>query len=246
MALPYSRREFAEFCLRQLGKGAINIEVTDEQVDDAIDIALQWYVDYNAEAVEKVYYKHQISSTDITNKWIPMPENIIGVVNIFNIGDAMNTNNMFNIRYQIALNDLYTLTNVSLVPYYMTMQQLRMIEEILVGRPMFRYSRHLDRCYIDIDWSKMNTGDYLVLEAYQVIDPELYPEIYTDRWLIKYTTALIKKQWGNNTKKYDQVPLPGGAFIKGQQIYDEAVAEINDMDENAAKNYSLPPMDFVG
>lgn len=245
MALPYSREEFAKFCLRQLGMGAINIEVTDEQIDDAIDIALQWYTDYNAEAVEKVYYKHQITSTDITNKWIPMPENIIGVVNIFPMGDAMNINNMFSIRYQIALNDLYTLTNVSLVPYYMTMQQLRTIEEILVGRPMFRYSRHLDRCYIDIDWSTMATGNYLVLEAYQVIDPELFPEIYTDRWLIKYCTALIKKQWGNNTKK-QQIMMPTGELWSGQTIYNEAIAEIAEMDENAAKNYSLPPMDMIG
>ena len=133
MSLPLNRREFAEFCLRQLGKGAIHIEVTDEQVDDAIDIALQWYVDYNAEAVEKVYYKHQITSDDITNKWVPIPENIIGVVNIFPLGDAMNINNMFSIRYQIALNDLYTLANVSLVPYYMTMQHLRTIEEDRLG-----------------------------------------------------------------------------------------------------------------
>jgi len=246
MAIPRSRREFAELCLRQLGKGAHNVEVTDEQIDDAIDIAMQWYVDYNAEAVEKMYYKHQITADDITNKWIPMPENIMGVVNIFPIGDALNVQNMFNIRYQIALNDLYTLTNVSLVPYYMAMQHIRLIEEILVGRPMYRYSKHLDRCYIDIDWAKVTTGSYLVLECYQVIDPELFPDVWGDRWLIKYTTALIKKQWGTNIAyKYVGMQLPNGKEFN-PKIYDDAVAEIAALEADALNSYSLPPMDYIG
>lgn len=246
MALPLSRKDFSEFCLRQLGKGAINIEVTDEQVDDAIEIALQWYTDYNAEAVEKVYYKHQITDADKTNGWIAMPDNIIGVVDIFPMGDAMNISSMFNVRYQIALNDLYTLTNVSLVPYYMTMQHIRLMEEMLVGRPLFRYEKHLDRCYLDVDWSTLGTGNYLVLTCYQVIDPSLFPQVWTDRWLIKYATALVKKQWGNNTKKYGQFKGPGGVMLNGQTLYDEAIKEIADLDTGVLSWYSLPVMDMVG
>lgn len=246
MSLPLNRREFAEFCLRQLGHGTINIEVTDEQIEDAISLALSWYVDYNAEATEKIFYKHQITATDITNKWIPIPENIIGVVDIFNPGDAIGTDNLFSIRYQIALNDLYTLTNVSLVPYFMAMQHIRLIEEVLVGKLLYRYSRHLDRCYIDADWSTFVEGSYLLIAGYQVIDPELFPEVYTDRWLIRYATALIKKQWGNNTKKYKGMKLASGAEFSGQDIFNEAVAELAQIESEMLRGYSLPPMDQIG
>lgn len=229
MSLPLSKTEFADFCLRQLGKGQINIEVTDEQIDDAIEMALKWFIDYGADFTERVYYKHQITDTNKTNKYIPIPDNIVGISRVFPMGEAMNNSSMFSIRYQIALNDLYTLTNVSIVPYFMTMQHLRLIEEVLVGVPMYRYTKTLDRCYIDIDWSTVTTGSYLLIEAIQVIDPSEFPQIWQDQWLIKYTTALIKKQWGSNTKKYGDMRLPGGAVINGQIIYDEALAEIKEI-----------------
>ena len=125
MAVPRTRDEFKTYCLRKLGAPVIEINVDDDQIDDRVDEAIRYYWDYHFDGAEKVYYKYRINDVDITNKYITMPDNIIGVVNIFPIGQALNTNNLFNIRYQIALNDLYTLTSVSMVPYYMALNHVQ-------------------------------------------------------------------------------------------------------------------------
>jgi hypothetical protein len=247
MAVPSTRAEFKEYCLRSLGKPVISINVDDDQVEDRIDQALKYYGDYHFDATEKVYYKHQVTSTNITNKYITLPENIIGAVSIFSIGDpSVRSDDLFNIRYQIALNDLYTLTSVSLVPYYMTMQHLAVIQELLVGRQPIRFTRHRNILHIDMDWNTINAGEYLLVEAYQIIEPDVYTDVWGDRWLAEYATQLIKRQWGNNLKKFGGMQMPGGVTFNGQQIYDEADADIKKMEQEMIMNYSLPVMDMVG
>lgn len=246
MANPSSRATFKEYCLRRLGKPVIEINVDEDQVDDRIDEALKYYWDYHFDGTEKIYYKYQITSQDVTNKYITLPDNIIGAVNIFNIGDAMNVANIFNIRYQIALNDLYTLTNISLVPYFMAFQHIQLIEEILVGRKPIRYNRHRNQLFIDMDWSIMPAGNYVIVEAYQIVDPDTYTDAWNDRWLLQYATALIKRQWGNNLKKFEGMQMPGGLTFNGQKIYDEAIEEINNLEKEMITSYSLPVSDMIG
>lgn len=247
MAVPSSRAQFKEMCLRRLGKPVIEINVDDDQVEDRIDEALRYYWDYHFDGSDKIYYKHQVTDQDKVDKYITLPENINGVVRIFPIGGAlMNTMNLFNIRYQIALNDLYTMTSISLVPYFMSMSHIAMIEELLVGQQPIRYNRHKDRCYIDMDWELIPTGDYLIIEAYEVVDPDVWTDAWADRWLAQYCTALIKRQWGNNLKKFDNMQMPGGLSFNGQKIYDEAVEEINQMEKEMISGYSLPVTDMIG
>lgn len=247
MAIPTSRSEFKEYILRSLGKPVISINVDDDQVEDRIDQALKYYGDYHFDATEKTYYKHQVTSTDKTNKYITLPENIIGAVSIFSIGDpSVRADDLFNIRYQIALNDLYTLTSVSLVPYYMVMQHLAVIQELLVGKQPIRYTRHRNKLMIDMDWNTINAGEYLLVEAYEVIDPEVYTDVWGDRWLAEYAAQLVKRQWGNNLKKFGNMQMPGGITFNGQQIYDEADAEVKRMEQEMIMNYSLPVVDMIG
>lgn len=247
MAVPTSRAEFKEYCLRKLGKPVLEINVDDDQVDDRVDEALKYYWDYHFDGSERTYYKHQITAADKVNKYITLPENIIGAVSIFNIGDpAVRADDLFNIRYQIALNDLYTLTSVSLVPYYMVMQHLGIIQELLVGKQPIRYQRHMNRLNIDMDWNTLSEGSWIIVEAYSVIDPEDWTDAYGDRWLQNYCTALIKRQWGTNMKKFNNMQLPGGVTMNGQQIYDEADQEIKEMEKDMVLNLSLPAMDMVG
>lgn len=246
MAVPTSRAAFKEYCLRRLGKPVIEINVDDDQVEDRIDEALKYYWDYHFDGTEKIFYKHQVTANTISDKYITLPDNVIGAVNIFNIGDAMNVANIFNIRYQIALNDLYTLTNVSLVPYFMAFQHIQLIEEILVGRKPIRYNRHRNQLFIDMDWSVMTVGQYIIVEAYQVVDPDTYTDAWGDRWLAQYATALIKRQWGNNLKKFEGMQMPGGLTFNGQKIYDEAIEEINALEKEMIVSYSLPVTDMIG
>jgi hypothetical protein len=246
MAVPTSRAEFTEYCLRKLGKPVIEINVDEDQVGDRIDEALRYYWDYHFDGSEKTYYKKVITQTDIDNKYITMPENIIGVVNIFDLGSALGLNNLFNIRYQIALNDLYTLTSVSMVPYYMAMNHVQFLEQMLVGKQPLRYNRHVNKLYIDMSWDQVAVDNYLIVEAYQVVDPAVYTDAWGDRWLARYASCLIKQQWGQNMKKFRGMKLPGGIEFNGQQIYDEATAERQQLEQEMIYTYSLPATDMIG
>lgn len=248
MAVPTNRQEFKEYCLRKLGKPVNDINVDDDQVEDRIDECLRYYWDYHFDGSEKVYYKHQIVQQDKINKYITLPENIIGAIRVFSIADPMvRSDDLFNIRYQIALNDLYSLTSVSMVPYYMTMEHLSLITEMLVGQQPIRFNRHMNRCYIDMDWgSKVNVGEYLVIEAYEVVDPEIYTQVWSDRWLQNYTTAKLKYQWGSNLTKFTGVKLLGGVEFNGEKILNDAANEIEKMEAEMLSSYSLPVSDLYG
>ena len=247
MAVPSTRKEFKEYCLRALGKPVIEINVDDDQVEDRIDQALRYYWDYHFDGTEKIFYKHLITQDTIDTKQITLPENIMGVVKVFEIGDpATSSGDIFNIRYQIALNDLYTLTSVGLVPYYMAMEHLSMVQEILTGKFPIRYNRHRNILHLDMDERKMVVGQYLLVEAYEVVNPDTYSDVWADRWLQYYTTQLIKRQWGNNLSKFEGLQLPGGVTFNGQKIYDDADAEIKRLEEEMINSFSLPVTDMIG
>jgi len=247
MATPTTKATFKEYCLRKLGKPVIEINVDDDQVDDRIDEALRYWYDYHFDGSEKVYYKHAITETDVANKYITLPENIIGAVSIFSMGDpSISSDDLFNIRYQIALNDVYTLTNVSLVPYYMVMEHLALMTELLVGKQPIRYSRHKDRLHVDMDWNTVAVGSFLLVEAYEVVDPETFTDAYNDRWLQNYATTLIKEQWGSNLTKFTGMSLPGGVQFNGEKIYNDAVDARTKMEQEMISSYSLPVLDMIG
>lgn len=246
MAVPTSRSTFKEFCLRKLGNPVIEINVDDDQVEDRIDESLRYYWDYHFDGTERLYYKHEITSTDITNKYITLPQNIIGAVKIFPVGQSLNTMNLFNLRYQIALNDLYSLTTQSMVPYVMAMQHIQFMEEILVGQKPIRYNRHKNQLHIDMDWNQAVLGEYLVVEAYEIVDPDTYTDVWADRWLALYTTAQIKYQWGSNLTKFSGMVLPGGVQFNGEKIQDDAKAEIESLEQEMMTSYTLPAFHMEG
>jgi len=247
MAVPSTRDEFKEYCLRSLGKPVIEINVDDLQVEDRIDQALRFYWDYHFDGSAKTYYKHEVTADTIANKYIDLPENIIGAVRMFPIGDPnTSSGDIFNIRYQIALNDLYTLTNVALIDYYQTMEHLALVQELLVGKPIIRYNRHRNRLHIDETAGDLSEGEFLLIEAYEIVDPATYSDVWADRWLQYYTSQLIKRQWGTNLIKFEGMQLPGGVTFNGRQLYDDAQQEISRLEEEMINNYSLPVMDMIG
>jgi hypothetical protein len=247
MAVPTSRTEFKDYCLRKLGKPVIEINVDDDQVDDRIDEALRYYWDYHFDGTDKIYYKYQVTDQSKIDKYITLPENIIGTVRVFPIADPIvRSDDLFNIRYQIALNDLYTLTSVSMVPYYMTMEHLSLVSEMLVGQQPIRFNRHKNRVYIDMDWVSIKTGEYLVIEAYEVVDPDTWEQVWADRWLQNYATAKIKYQWGSNLTKFSNMSLPGGVQFNGEKILNDSQEEIQKMEQEMISSYSLPVSDMIG
>ena len=247
MAVPSTRAELKEFCLRRLGKPVIEVNIDDDQMEDRIDEALAYYQDYHFDGSERTFLKHVVTADDKTNNYITISDsNIIGVVNIFDIGDATSTNNLFNVRYQIALNDLYDLSRYDLVPFYMNFMNIRFIEEILIGKQPLRYNRHVNKLHIDMDWGKVEVGNYLIAEVYAKINPETYTDVYADRWLMRYTTSLFKVQWGQNLSKFVGMQLPGGVQFNGDQIFQQGLEDKRNLEQEMISSFSLPVADMIG
>ena len=271
MAVPSSKSTFKSYCLRALGFGVIDINVSDDQVDDRLDEALQYFAHYHYDGIERMYLKYQVTAADITRAksndtttatdtsdssitasfsegkgFIPMPSSIVSVMNIFPF-DNTATNNMFDIRYQLRLNDLYDFSSTSIVHYEMTMQHLDLLDHILVGEKPIRFNQHQSRLYIDMDWSEdVNVGDYIIIECYRKLDPNTYTDVYNDIYLKRYTTALIKRQWGANLSKFEGVQMLGGVTLNGAKLFEEAQADIEKLEEQIQLAYELPPNYMIG
>jgi len=247
MAQPTTRQQFAEWCLRKLGKPVIEINVDDDQAQDRIDEALSYYWDYHFDGSERTFFKHQITQNDITNQYITVPENVIGVINLFPVGSSITASTgMFNVQYQFVLNNIHDMINYNLTNYFMSMQNLQFMEELLVGMQPIRYNRHINRLFIDTDWDRLVVGEYIVAECYKVVDPTIYADVYKDRWLQNYATAKIKYQWGSNLTKFTGMTLPGNIQFSGEQILNDARDEIAKLEEEMISSYSLPVVDMIG
>jgi hypothetical protein len=249
MSRPNSRQSLIDYCLRRLGEPVIEINVDEDQIEDRIDDALQFYQEYHADAVAKVYLKHQITQDDVTNGWIPVNDTILYVTRVLPLVGQLSTSNMFSAKYQMYLNDLYNVNYMgSLINYAQTMQYMNLIDLTIngSGTEITHYNRHLNRLYLRVNWDDLKVDNYIVMEAYRIVDPETYSDVYDDMFLKQYATALIKQQWGANLIKFEGMQLPGGVTINGRQMFDDATNEITQIREQMQLNYETPPLFFVG
>ena len=244
--IPNSRQSFIDYCLRNLGFPVIQINVDDDQIDDRVDEALQFYQEYHSDATIKAYFKHQITQEDIDNKYIPIPDEVLTVTRVLPFTSQSSSISMFDARYQMMLNDMYNLGFTgNIANYYQIMQYLNTVDMLINGLPQVRYNRHLDKLYIYSDWDRMlRLNEFVIVEGYRVIDPDTATQVYNDMYLKKYATALIKRQWGINLKKFEGVEMPGGITLNGQQIFDEAQEEIRELQEEMRLNWE-DPIDFM-
>lgn len=247
MTLPTSREEFKEVILRRLGKPVLQINLDDTQVDDRIDYALQRFIDHHYDGTERTYFKKQITAADKTNGYITLPDNVVGAVTIFDLNSTLlGGGGLFSAQYQFVLNNIWTWQVGSLVPYYMAMQHLQLIEQVLTGLQPIRYNRRKNRLYIDTDWNKLVVGTYLVVDCYVTVDADEWEKVWSDPWLTDYTEAQVKQAWGTNLKKYKGIVMAGNTQFSGQEIYDEATERIKELDQTLMDDYSLPPLFIVG
>ena len=323
MAKPNSRSTFLDYCLRALGAPVIEINVDDDQADDRIDEALQFYQAYHMDAIEKIYLKHKVTNSqlifqavttgtfvegetitggtsgakavvksvptnstlrynvlsdsnvpfqasetvtggtsgatgvisssggivigDMENGYLPINDLITDVVQVLPIRDSVTSTDMFDIRYQIHLNDIYSLGFMgSLTEYVMSQQFLSLLDRVIDSdEKHINFERHMNRLTVHMDWDdEVDVDDFLVVECYRIIDPDTFTDVYNDYYLKKYATALIKKQWGQNLLKFEGMQMPGGVQFNGRQLYDDAVAELEQLTEEARLNWEQP-IDFM-
>jgi len=247
MAQPTTRQEFIEHILRKIGAPVIEINVSDEQVEDRVDEGVSFWRDYHYNGSQLVYLKHQITQDDIDNGYFPLPQNILGISRVFDIKSSISGGTgIFNVSYQYVLNNLEDITGYEVSNYYMSMQHLEMLQEILVGRPLIRYNKHVNKLFIDMEKELFVPGEYIVIEAYDIIDEGTYPDVWGDRWLQNYTSVLVREQWGLNLTKFTNMQLVGGVQFNGEQILQEARAEREKMEEEAISNLQPLTYNFIG
>lgn len=266
------RQQLIDYCLRRLGAPVIEINVDGSQIEDRLDDALQLFSEFHFDGVERVYLKYQITDEDIENGYIlmkstnsgfkssdrniaavesgitenvPMEDLITSVIRVFQLRNT--SIGMFDIRYQYALNELYSFGSFDLQHYSMIQQYLTLLSDILTPEKEVEFSRVTNKLSFPMTLRKeFRAGDYLIIECFRVLDPRVYPEIYSDRLLKRYTTALIKRQWGENLSKFEGVTLPGGVTFNGKRMIDEAQSEIDKIEEQVINEFELPPNFMVG
>lgn len=271
MTQPSSRQGLIDYSLRKLGYPVVEINVDDDQIDDLVDDAIQYFNERHYDGIEKVFLKHQLSQNELnsirtgvttttatstvgittlsyteTNNFIKLPDHVIGVNNVFKIDSSTISSGLFNIKYQLFLNDLYYYGALDLLNYAMVKTYLEDLSRLITPDIQIRFNKKNHRLYLDIDWSQMSPNNYLILDCYRMVNPADASSVYNDWWLKKYLTALIKRQWGQNMIKFQGVLLPGGVQLNGRQLFDDAVKEIEEAENQLKTEYELPPMDMIG
>jgi hypothetical protein len=268
MAVPNTRETLKQYALRALGKPVIEINVDDDQLEDRIDEALQYYAQYHYDAIRRTYLKYQFTQEDkdriisnstesvtknsVTTSWkegngfIVVPESVFSVINIFPFTDKGNLN-LFDVRYQLRLNDLYDFSSTSVINYDIVLRHLDFLDHILVGEKPLRFNQNDNRLYIDMDWQNdLQVGEYLVIECYRKLDPDVYTDVYNDMILKRYVTALFKKQWGANLSKFNGVAMVGGVTLNGQQIFSEALTDVEKLEIEIRKSFEMSQPLMIG
>ena len=268
MANPATRETLKQYALRALGKPVIEINVDDDQLEDRLDEALQYFAQYHYDGIRRTYLKYQYTEADKTrmtgdsdesvtknsvttswkegNNFLVVPESVISVINIFPFSNKSNMN-LFDVRYQLRLNDLYDFSSTSVINYDIVLRHLDFLDHILVGEKPLRFNQHDNRLYVDMDWKNdLAVGEFLVIEAYRKLDPEQFTDVYNDIYLKRYVTALFKKQWGANLSKFDGVAMIGGVTLNGRQIYSEALQDIEKLETEIRSTFELNPAMIMG
>jgi hypothetical protein len=319
MSSPSSRQNLIDYCLRSLGHPVLEINVDDDQLEDRVDEAIQFYRDFHYDAVEAVYLKEQITASTLQivgvnaanfsigekitgassgattfvhaafaankvytkntaetftvgetitgavsgttavvssmtlgnfdNKYVTLNDSVLSVVRTLPLSSRSNSISFFDAKYQLMLNNIQSLTNTDIQYFTMLKMHINLINDLMTGQKPVRFNRHMNRLHIDLTWGDggdLAIGDYIIIEAYRMLDPDTFTDVYNDGYLKRYTTALIKRQWGINLKKFEGVQLPGGVTLNGQKIFDEAMEEIKELKEEVRSTYELPVDFFTG
>lgn len=316
MAIPTTRQSLKEYCLRDLGAPVLEINVDDDQLEDRIDQALDYWRLYHYDGIEKLYMKQQIRASEMTltsnnaedfalgetitgdtsgataivtiettrksegnfllvkkvtgtfeegetitgsashtgtvdsvilreydNRYVEIADWVYGVTRVIPFANASSSKNLFDLQYQLRLNDLYDLTSTSVIYFKTVMSHLAMLDLELNGYPLYRFNRMQGRLYLDVNWdTDIPLGDFIVVEAYRALDPTTWSKIWNEQWLKRYVTAQFKRQWGTNLKKFSGIQLPGGVTLDGDKLYSEAMEEIAQLEDELMRKSA--PLDF--
>lgn len=276
MAKPSSRSELITYCKRQLGEPVLQVNIDTEQVNNVIDDAVQFFQENCYNGIERMYLKHKFTADDIirftqsdelTNtaepdastwenrkNFIEVPDHVLGIQKVFGITSGFFGNEMWGFSNQYFLMDVFNIShgssfaNFDIAYYYQLKQYFETLDMVIGtgGMVEYRFNKRQDRLYLDIDVRAIREDSYLIIDCYRALDPDIWYQTYNDMFMKRYATALMKKQWGQNLIKYNNVQLPGGLTLNGRQLYEDAIAEIGVLEGEVLSKYALPPLDMIG
>jgi hypothetical protein len=254
MSIPTTRAEFKDYCLRKLGHDVIDINVSEEQIEDRIDEALNQYQSFHFNSYEKVYLAHELTSGDVANTYVSLPPAMKGVTRLFSVSSITgNLGDPLSLNYQIRASDVFFNLHasgawgVTMLDYYLFKRHMTLIDEMLSGATPVRFNKHMKRLYIDGDWRNvLKPGSWVVIEGQSIIDPDTYESVWSEHWLQEYATHLIMKQWALVLSKYTEVKLLGGITLNGPQMLQYADEKLKELEYELRETYSEPPMPQIG
>ena len=278
MSNPTTREQFKDYCLRKLGAPILEINVDQDQLDDIVDDAIQYYQEYHFDGIERTYLKHKLTAADVVrfqstdeitsttnpdeahwetrNNFIEIPDHVMGIQKVFGVSSNFLRNDLFGLSNQYYLMDLFSISsggtfsygNFDMTNYYMIKQYFETLDMVINTGAFveYRFNKRQDRLYIDIDVNRIHEDSYLVIDCYRALDPQTWSEVYNDSFVKKYATALIKRQWGQNLIKFNNIQLPGGVTMNGRQLWEDGNTEVKDLESRMISDYSLPPLDLIG
>lgn len=248
-----SKQSLIDYTMRSLGEPVHQINVTEEQISDRLEDSLQKFREYHYNGMQRMYISYKVTAEDVANKYITIPDNVISVLRVLPLvegsatGASAGDSGLFSVQYQIRLGDLWNISTGTMAYYTELMQNLALLDQTFNGTPTFRHTQVVNKLYLDIYWgANMMEGHYIAFECMVTTDPELYQTIYDQMWLKEYFRALISKQWGMNLKKFGGISLIGGVQLNGQTIYNEAMQEIQRLENQLREEWESPPIFFVG
>lgn len=252
MATPNSRETLKEYCLRKLGKPVIQVNVSEEQLDDRIDDALQMFNEYHFDGKEASYMIHEITQEEVDQGYLQLPDTVFGVTGVLNknTGGGVFDSGIFNVEYQIHLSDYFNRTGIysfsgEMTNYYIVKRHLNLMDFMFNGPMMYDFNRKTGKLYLR---SHLTAGEKVILRTYTLFavdsngDP-IYDNIWNDEWVKKYAVELVRQQWGANLSKYDGIQMPGGVTFNGYRMMQDANAAIATL-EDELKNQLQEPADF--
>jgi hypothetical protein len=272
MAKPSSRQGLIDYCLRKLGAPVLEINVAQEQLEDLVDDAVQLFQERHFDGVSQTLLKYKITQEDIdqargkanvgittvtgtyknfqfeeNGNYLQIPDYVIGINRVFKFNGTNNiSNNMFNIKYQLFLNDIYYWGSMELLTYTMTMRYLEDIDWLLNTEKQIRFNKREDKLYMDVDWAYADVDSYIIIDCLRALDPAESTKVWNDSFLKRYLTATIKRQWGQNLLKFRGMKMPGGIELNGRELYDDAQREIDQIMERMSMDYEVSALDLIG
>lgn len=249
MAKPTNRAEFKEYCLRAIGKDVITINVSDDQIEDRIDEAISFYQDYHYSGNKDNLILYEITPLDVAQKSIPMPAGTLGVTHVYStMMNRYGFHQWQSAQYQLRFDDVFSLTRSNMVSYYTTLITIETFNNILTPPYRFRYNQHDQRLHIDASWSErgLEQGVFLLIDVTGRTDPNIDTTMWGDRILQKLCIAYLKRQWGENLKKFVGVSLAGGVQLNADKIYDMAMEDIEKLESDFILKYQMPDDFYVG